>query len=157
MSALLPFFSRSLARRMEDPFTAMQREMNRLMADNLAGFAPMAGDEGFGPKIDLKETEGGYQVSAELPGLDAKDIEVSLAPQMLTIKGEKKRESESKDEKGYYVSERSYGAFVRAVPLPGEVQDDKVQAAFDKGVLTITLPKAAAIGPATRKVEVTTK
>jgi HSP20 family protein len=157
MNALLPFFSRSLARRMEDPFTAMQREMNRLMADSIGGFAPLAGDDGFGPKIDLKETQDAYLVSAELPGLDAKDIEVSLAPQMVTIKGEKKREAESKDEKGYYFTERAFGAFVRAVPLPGEVQDDKVTAAFDKGVLAITLPKAVAAGPATRKVEVATK
>lgn len=157
MSSLLPFFNRNLARRMEDPFTVLQREMNRLVGEGFGGFAPIAGDAGFGPKVDLKETAEGYQVSAELPGLEAKDIEVSLSPQMVTIKGEKKREAETKDEKGYYMSERAYGAFVRAVPLPGEVQDDKVQAAFDKGVLTITLPRAAATGPATRKVEIATK
>ena len=60
MSALLPFFNRSLARRMEDPFTAMQREMNRLMVDSFGGFAPLASDDGFGPKIDLKETDAAY-------------------------------------------------------------------------------------------------
>jgi HSP20 family protein len=81
-------------------------------------------------------------VSAELPGMDDEDIEVSLSRDVLTISGEKKQEKEEKG-RDYYRAERSYGSFRRSIPLPAEVNADKVDAVFSKGVLTITLPKTA--------------
>ena len=92
------------------------------------------------PVVDVVEKEKEYQISAELPGLDEKDVEVSVADDMLTIKGEKKEEKEEKA-KNYYVSERSYGAFQRSFQLPSGVDAEKIEAKFQKGVLTVTLPK----------------
>jgi HSP20 family protein len=92
--------------------------------------------------VDVAEMEDEIKVSAELPGLDNEDIDVSLSDDVLTISGEKKEEKEEKG-KNYYRSERSYGAFRRDIPLPSQVDADKVDAVFQKGVLTITLPKTA--------------
>src|ERR1700739_1189647 len=92
------------------------------------------------PAIDMSEDEKAYKISAELPGIDAKDIDVSISGDMLVLKGEKRQEKEEKD-KNYHFSERSYGSFQRAFELPKSVDRNKVAADFSKGVLTITLPK----------------
>ena len=92
------------------------------------------------PSVDMSETKDSFIVKAELPGLDAKDVEVSISGDVLTIKGEKKKEVEEKDEH-HYRAERYYGSFQRSFQLPVGVQADKVEAAFDKGILRITLPK----------------
>lgn len=97
-------------------------------------------DAGY-PAVDVSEDEKEVTVKAELPGLEAKDVELTLESGVLTIRGEKKFEGEEKKE-NYHRIERSYGSFVRAVPLPREVKSDKVKAKFDKGVLTVTMPKA---------------
>jgi len=93
------------------------------------------------PSIDLKETKDKLVVKAELPGLDAKDVEITLSEDILTIRGEKKEEKETKDEHHFFV-ERYAGAFERRVKLPALVKTERVDATFDKGVLTINLPKS---------------
>ncbi len=92
------------------------------------------------PTIDLTETKDKLLIKAELPGLDAKDVDLSITGDILTIRGEKKKEEETKDEHHYFV-ERYEGTFERQIRLPAYVKTDKVDAKFDKGVLTITLPK----------------
>jgi HSP20 family protein len=97
---------------------------------------------GVAPAVDVAEKEKEYEITAELPGLDEKDIEVKLANDMLTIKGEKKEEKEEK-EKDYYISERRYGSFTRTFQVPAGVDTGKIEATFAKGVLTVKLPKTA--------------
>jgi len=97
---------------------------------------------GFFPHADVVEDENQVQVTIELPGVDEKDLHVSLSHDVLTIRGEKKEEREQKD-KNYYRMERSYGSFERSIPLPGSVDEDKIDATFKQGVLIITLPKVA--------------
>ena len=94
------------------------------------------------PAVDVSEKDKEFEIMAELPGLDEKDVEVKLANGNLTIKGEKKEEKEER-EKDYYLSERRYGSFVRSFPLPEGVNADKIEASFAKGVLTVKLPKTA--------------
>ena len=92
------------------------------------------------PSVDISETKKNFVVNAELPGLDAKEVSVSLSGDLLIIKGDKKREEEEKDEHHHYV-ERYSGSFQRSFQLPTSVQGDKVEATFDKGVLKVTIPK----------------
>ena len=105
------------------------------------------------PAVDVTETEKGYRVVAELPGMDEKDIEVKIANGMLTIKGEKQEEKEEKKQ-DYYVRERSFGSFERTFPVPDGVDLDNVDASFKKGVLTVTLPKTAEAQKAEKKITV---
>src|SRR5262250_2458734 len=105
------------------------------------------------PAIDMSEDEKAYKISAELPGIDAKDIDVSVSGDMLVLKGEKRQEKEEKD-KNYHFSERTYGSFQRTFDLPASVDRDKVAADFSKGVLTITLPKTAEARKPAKKIEV---
>ena len=105
------------------------------------------------PAIDMSEDEKAYKISAELPGIDAKDIDVSLSGDMLVLKGEKRQEKEEK-QKNYHFSERAYGSFQRAFDLPASVDRNKVSADFSKGVLTITLPKTADAQKPQKKIEV---
>lgn len=95
------------------------------------------------PALDVSETKDAVMVKAEIPGMESKDIQLSLHDQFLTLKGEKKQEREEKEEH-YYRSERAYGAFVRTVRLPATVDGSKVTATFKNGLLTVTLPKAPA-------------
>lgn len=97
-------------------------------------------DVAWSPRLDVSETDNGLEIVADLPGMDKKDINVSLEENLLTIKGEKKEEKESKD-KLYHTIERRSGSFYRAIRLPVEVEKDKVEAAFKDGVLTLRLPK----------------
>jgi HSP20 family protein len=92
------------------------------------------------PKLDFSETKDAFMVKAEVPGVEQKDLSVSVHNQMLTIKGEKHKEKEEKDEKHHRV-ERSWGAFTRTIALPGGVDTEKVNATFKDGVLTIKLQK----------------
>ncbi len=96
--------------------------------------------EEWSPSVDISETEDKLLIKAELPGLEANDVNVSISGDLLTIKGEKKKEEEEKDEHHHYI-ERYAGSFQRSFRLPVNVQADKVEAAFDKGVLNVTLPK----------------
>jgi len=92
------------------------------------------------PAVDLVEKDKEFQLTAEVPGMDEKDIEVTVSGGMLTIKGEKRDEKEEK-KKDYYLSERHYGAFHRSLRLPESIDSDKIEATFDKGVITMVLPK----------------
>ena len=94
------------------------------------------------PLLDETEDEKAYHVKIELPGMDKEDVDISLSDGMLIIRGEKKQEEDEKG-KDYYRSERMFGAFRRALPIPVEVDDSKIEASFDKGVLNIELPKSA--------------
>lgn len=105
------------------------------------------------PAVDVTEADGAYKVSAELPGMTEKDIEVEMSGDTLTLKGEKREEKEQK-EKNFYVSERSYGSFQRSFYVPEGVDRDKVTAEFAKGVLTITMPKTAKAVEQQKKIEV---
>lgn len=95
------------------------------------------------PKLDFSETKDAFVVKAEVPGVEQKDISVSIQDQMLTVKGEKHKEKEEKDEK-YHRVERSWGAFARTIALPAGVDTEKVNATFKDGVLTVKLPKTPA-------------
>lgn len=102
----------------------------------------LSGGESLWPSVDVSESKGKYTVTAELPGLEAKDVDVSIEGDVLTIRGEKKKESEEEGENFHRV-ERSYGSFSRSFRLAGHVNPDKVKAKFKNGVLTLTLPKSA--------------
>ena len=124
-------------------FDRIRREMDRLWDSFLEG-RPMrrAGDGGeWLPSIDVSETKSDLVIKAELPGMDPKDIDISMNNGFLTIKGEKKHEREEKDE-NYQLVVRSYGSFTRSVRLLREVQSDKITASFKNGVLRLTLPKS---------------
>ncbi len=130
------------------PLQSLQQEMNRLFDEffnrlNLTPFRMLEEQwDVFSPRVNVVENDKQVKVSAELPGLDEKDIDVSLSNNVLTISGEKKEETEDRG-KNYYCMERSYGSFRRSIPLPCEVDSDKADATFKNGVLTITLPKTA--------------
>jgi HSP20 family protein len=146
------------------PFEALRREVDRLFEDfgtedfwrrpfrSLAGLE-MAKKLVAHPAVDVTESDKAFEISAELPGLDEKNIEVNVANGGLTIKGEKKEEKEEK-QKGYYVSERSYGSFERFFSLPDGVDADKIEASFKNGVLKVTLPKTAEAQKPSKKIEV---
>ena len=121
--------------------SSIRREMDRLW-NRALGETPFARTlaEGWAPRIDLSETKDSFVVKAELPGLDAKDVNLTISGNVLTIKGEKKKEEEKKDEHQHYV-ERYHGSFQRSFQLPLNVKSDKIGATFDKGVLKVTLPK----------------
>ena len=121
------------------------KEMDRMMRHMWKGFpfdelAAAEPDIGWNPRLDLTETKESFEVKAELPGLEAKDIDISLDRDLLVIKGEKKHEEEVK-EKQYHRLERRYGSFCRSLRLPAEVRNEKVDASFKNGVLIIKLPK----------------
>lgn len=119
----------------------LRKEMERLFDRFFEAGGPKLPELGeWEPTLDLSETKDAVIVKAELPGVDQKDIAVSLQEGMLTIKGEKEAEKEEKD-KRYHRVERTYGAFFRSIRLPAAIDAGKVAAAFKDGVLTVTLPK----------------
>ena len=141
-----------------DPFAMFRREMSRVFDDFFdgagRGLGPVAGGwQGITPTIDVAETEKAVVVTAELPGLEDKDFEVTLAGDLLTIKGEKKAEHEQKNGDTYYM-ERRFGSFARSVRLPFEARDEKVDAKYEKGVLTIYVPKPANVQKSVRRIDV---
>ena len=146
----------------ENPFYSLRREMNSLFDDFFKGFdlVPFRRESGrsglFSPSIDIKENDKEVSIKAELPGMDEKDIEVSLTSDTLSIKGEKKEEKEDKS-KDYYRMERSYGSFSRTIPLPNGIDSQKADAVFKKGVLTITVPKTEEAKTKVKKIEVKTE
>jgi HSP20 family protein len=151
---LVPKFGRGRGRMPErrwedDGLLSFQREMNRLFDDFFRGFGMGTaldwGDRelaptGFSPRVDVTETDKEVSVSAELPGLDEKDVSVELDDASVTIRGEKKEESEDRG-KNWYRKEQSYGSFHRVIPLPTTVDGTKAKARFKKGKLTVKLPK----------------
>ena len=140
------------------PITSLQREVNRLFSDFFNDFTPasFATDErnsSFMPKIDLSQSDKEIRVSAELPGMDANDVDVSISHGILTIKGEKKKET-SREDNGYSWTERSSGSFYREIALPDNIDNDNVDALFKKGVLEITIPKLSLPEKEVKKITV---
>ncbi len=138
-----------------DPFAQLQRRMNSVFEDFLSrSSSDLWGDAAgeFLPRVDVSETGKEVRITAELPGLDEKDMEVAVTNNMLTIKGEKKVEEEEGD---YYHSERSYGYFNRTIALPQGIDADKAEAKFKKGVLKVTIPKKPEAQSWRRKIELT--
>ena len=115
----------------------------------------LPGNAAFTPRIDVKEDDVSYEISAELPGLEEKDIEISVADGSLVLRGEKSSNSEEKEGK-YFRQERLYGRFERAFHLPDGVEAEKIEAKFKNGVLAITLPKKEEAKKVVRQVEVKT-
>ena len=139
-----------------DPFLSLHREVNRLFDDVFRGFGLPAGASlpasGTGwPSVEISDSETAITVTAEVPGLDEKDIEVLLNDGVLTLKGEKRSETEDKDRQS---SERYYGRFERRIPLGAEVKEDEVAAQFRNGVLTVTLPKTERAQSQVRRIAI---
>jgi len=137
------------------PFENMRREIDRIFDRFHLGSwdfpfgrraldleVPWPRTMGLAPAVDVVEKDREYEITAELPGLDEKNIELKLSNGVLTLKGEKKEEKEERD-KDYYMSERRYGSFMRSFQVPEGVDTAKIEAAFSKGVLTVKLPKTA--------------
>jgi len=109
--------------------------------DPFRGFEAPAAPTFLSPRVDVTESDRSFEIAAELPGLDEKDIEVVVENDLLTIKGEK-TEEKSEKQKNYHLTERRYGAFQRSFQLPGNVDAGRIKAGFDKGVLKVSLPKS---------------
>ncbi|PPB81492.1 HSP20 family protein [Albidovulum inexpectatum] len=142
----------------QNPIAALQREMNQVFENFMNRFGKGLGqlDWPWGnseAKSDVVQTDGAVEVSIELPGMDMKDIEVTVTDDMLTVKGEKKIERQE-EKKGYYLSERSYGAIYRTIPLPPGVDGEKAEATFKNGVLTIRLPQTPEAQARVKHIEV---
>ncbi|WP_135213057.1 Hsp20/alpha crystallin family protein [Vitreimonas flagellata] len=137
------------------PFFALQREMNRLFDDTFNGFglAPFTREQNsFGfPSVELTETDKELKVTAELAGLDEKDIEINIQDDVLTLRGEKHTETDDKERR---YSERFYGRFERRMALPAQVDEDRAKASFKNGVLTVTLPKLETTKPTTKRIQI---
>ena len=145
------------------PIETLRTEIDRLFDNFGRGFwsSPFRSLADFEPRwpstaqfaVDVAESDKAYEITAELPGMDEKNIEVQVVNGGLTIKGEKKDEKEEK-KKDYYVTERRYGSFERYFRMPDGVDTDKIEANFQKGVLTVTLPKKAEAQQPAKKIDV---
>jgi len=140
---------------LQSEFSTMQHEIDRMFDRFLHGGTA---DDGFAsswlPAVDIVEHETEYLVNIELPGVKKDDVSISVANDVLTIRGEKKQEKETK-EKSHYRTERVYGSFQRSFTLPTSVKSDKIEAYYDNGILTITLPKLEEAKP--KQIEVKIK
>lgn len=144
-----------------DPFSAMRAEMDRVFDSFLGrrrgGFPALFGDSETAmvmPKVDVRENGGAITVEAELPGMEEKDVDVTLRDGILTIKGEKKSERTTKED-DYHMSERSYGSFQRSFRVPDSVDHENISAKLEKGVLHVTLPKRPEAVKAEKKIPIT--
>ncbi len=143
-----------------DAFYSLHKEVDRLFNEFTRGFGVPAfrshlgeGESRFSPRINVSETDTAIEISVELPGVEEDNIDVTLADDALTIKGEKQSEVEDKS-KDYHLIERSYGVFRRSIPLPFKVAAESVNAKFDKGVLSISLPKPPEVEAKIQKIEI---
>jgi HSP20 family protein len=140
-----------------NPFLTLHRETNRVFDDVFRGFdlAPFGFDRTLAwPNIEVSETDKEVKVTADLPRLEEKDVEVELANGVLAIRGEKKTETEDKKR---MFSERFYGRFERQIPIATEIEEDKVEASFKNGVLTVTMPKSAAAHAKVKRIAINGK
>lgn len=142
-----------------DGFFSLQKEINKMFEDFSRPFLGVPSlikvheDRFISPRVDMSENDKSVQVTTELPGMDEKDIEVNISRDVLTIRGEKKVEKEDVG-KEYYLMERSYGSFHRTIPLPVEVDADKIEANFKNGILKVTLPKSASAKSETKRISI---
>lgn len=118
----------------------LHRSIDDLLEDFFGGYGLTEQAGGISPRFEVAETDGAIVVDVELPGMDEKDVQITLQDNVLTIKGEKRQEQETK-KKNCYISERSYGSFQRSLQLGSGVDEENISAAFKKGVLTVTIPK----------------
>jgi len=142
LSDIIPWRGRTreLARR-DDPLTYFHRQIDRIFNDAFgAGSWPAEGGVSFAPDVDITETDKEVKVCAELPGIEAKDLNIDVTNDALTISGEKRSEH-TEEEEGRHWTERSYGAFRRTIPLPAEVNGAQAKAECKGGVLRVTMPK----------------
>jgi HSP20 family protein len=140
-----------------NPFLTLHRETNRVFDDVFRGFdlAPFGFDRTLAwPNIEVSETDKEVKVTADLPRLEEKDVEVELANGVLAIRGEKKTETEDKKR---MFSERFYGRFERQIPIATEIEEHKVEASFKNGVLTVTMPKSAAAQAKVKRIAINGK
>lgn len=150
------------------PFDSLRREINRLFDDfgpdawrlpshrSLFDIAPagwLATTSLAYPAVDVVDKDKTYEITAELPGIEDKDIDITFSDGVLTIKGEKEEKTEQK-KKDYYMSERRFGSFRRSFQLPAGIDADKIEASFKKGVLTVTLPKTATAQTQEKKIPI---
>jgi HSP20 family protein len=151
MKSLIPIGrDSSLTRTDANPLALLQQEMDRLFDGFSKGFTGLS-SRTLMPSMDLAETDKEIELTAELPGLEEKDVQLNVVDNHLTIRGEKKNQREEK-EKDYHLVERNYGSFVRTVELPPGVDPESIKAVMSKGVLKVTVPKPA---PAqAKKIEV---
>ncbi|MCC7405275.1 MAG: Hsp20/alpha crystallin family protein [Bdellovibrionales bacterium] len=145
-----------------DPFSQFQEEMNRLM-ENFWGrnhwlTLPESSSTlaTWAPKVDVSETEKEYKVRAEIPGVDQDHVEVNFQDNTLYLKGERKFQEEEKQE-NFHRIERSYGRFQRTIPFATRINEEKISAHFDRGILTVSLAKADEVVKGSRKINVSTK
>lgn len=143
-----------------NPLDLLQRQIDRIFDDFSTGFRVpdlfsdlSSSGSDLMPSIDVNETDDALMITAELPGVDEKDVDITVSDQMLTISGEKKSEREDKRGGGYR-RERSYGMFSRTINLPFDIDPDKVEAKFDRGVLTLTIPKPASAKQNVKKIPI---
>ena len=153
------FISKNLPIKREDakqPLQRLQSDMNRIFDRFFEDFRMLPfqnRDLASFPRIDIKETKKEVLVSAELPGMDVKDIDISITNPILTLRGEKEQESKHEEE-DYYHMERSYGSFNRSIPLPSEVESDNVKAEFKNGLLKVSMTKKPEAQQKGKKIEI---
>jgi len=133
---------RTLARLERNPFAFLQQEIDRLFEGFSRNFPALGAPHGSVPQMDVSETDKAIEVTAELPGIEAKDVQLELTDNVLTIRGDKKSEREEK-QKDYHLVERSFGSFARSVELPDGVKAEDISAEIAKGVLKVTVKKPA--------------
>lgn len=160
LRSLMPFSTGAgLTRSGEtEPLTSLRREMDRLFDGFSRDWALPTAFTGNGfltPKVDIAETAKGLEMTAELPGVEQKDIELDLTDGVLTLKAERKVEKEEKDDKKrYHLIERAHGTFLRRFALPFAADESKVEASFEKGVLKVVVPRSEAAARKTKKIAV---
>jgi HSP20 family protein len=135
------------------PIVSLHREMNRLFDDVFRGFesSHVWGNRGAWPSVDVEETDKEYRVTAELPGLEERDVEVFLQDGVLTVRGEKKLEKEAGNRT---VSERYYGRFERQFALDRDIEESAISATFRNGILTVIAPKSAQAVERTKRIPI---
>ncbi len=158
--SLMPFGRGSApSRSHEDPFLSLRREMDQLFDSFTRGWGlptlAGSGETFLSPRVDIAETEAGLEMTAELPGIDPKAIELELDDDVLTLKAERKSDREEKDDKRrYHLTERSTGTYMRAFTLPFTPDRDKITADFDKGVLKVMVPRSPDQPKASKRIEI---
>jgi HSP20 family protein len=151
LTSLVPSRGSNALMRPDFGLFGLHREIDRLFSDLAQGVAGNGAQANIVPNIEISETDKAIEISAEMPGLERKDVEISIEDDTLTIRGEKRVE-ENKDDKNVQHSERSYGVFLRVLQLPAGIDPSSVQATMSNGVLKIVIPKPAK--PEPKKIEV---